>query len=129
MPQQTAEQVPDRGNGRSKNLRGGSRKGRPNKFSKIIKTEVLASFGMVGGRDYLVQQARQNPVAYMNLLGKVIPQQAHAETGGLTVHVLQLVEPAVPIPGVLASPIAGHVWREPTPAALALDASDATELA
>jgi hypothetical protein len=92
---------------------GGSRKGRPNKISKIIKIEVLESFRMVGGRHYLARQAEENPTAYMNLLGKVIPQQIESAVGDLKIVVQALTGPVVPVRGVLNSPVAGHIWREP----------------
>jgi hypothetical protein len=59
--------------------RGGSRKGRPNKISKIIKVEVLESLKMVGGRYYLARQAEENPAAYMN---RVPPAMLHEFGGG-----------------------------------------------
>src|SRR3990167_2480828 len=91
------------------NLRGGSRLGKPNKISQSIKIEVLESFRMVGGREYLARQAIENPTAYMGLLGKVIPQQVQSELTPLRVVVQQLNVVPQPIPGVLSSPIKGHV--------------------
>jgi hypothetical protein len=97
---------------------GGSRKGRPNKITRTIKEEVLASLEMVGGRHYLARQAEENPPAYLSLLGKVARQQLQSELTGLVVNVVQLTSPAVPTPGVLCSPIAEHIAPQRHPLAL-----------
>jgi len=55
--------------------RGGSRKGRPNKLTGVVKDMVLAALNEVGGVEYLKRQAEKNPVAYMALLGKILPTQ------------------------------------------------------
>jgi hypothetical protein len=36
---------------------------------------ILAALDRVGGQDYLVQQAHNNPKAFMSLLGRLIPTQ------------------------------------------------------
>ena len=94
---------------RADGSRGGSRLGKPNKLTRTIKEEVLASLEMVGGRKYLARQAIENPPAYLSLLGKVIPQQVHDAVGGLTINVITLDTPSVPTPGVLCSPIPEHI--------------------
>ncbi len=56
----------------------GRPKGRPNKTTTAVKEAIIAAAnaahddGMLG---YLTQQANDNPVAFMTLLGKVIPLQ------------------------------------------------------
>ena len=55
-------------------------KGSQNKITKTIKDALLESFERVGGADYLVQMASDQPVAYMGLLGKVLPTQVKLET-------------------------------------------------
>ena len=54
---------------------GGTRKGRPNKVGGAVKEMVLAALNEVGGIEYLKRQAVKNPVAYMALLGKILPMQ------------------------------------------------------
>lgn len=54
---------------------GGSRKGRPNKVTKALKDMVLGALDKAGGEAYLVKQSKDNPVAFMTLLGKVLPTQ------------------------------------------------------
>ncbi len=55
---------------------GGRKKGPPNKISGDIRAMILAALDEVGGQAYLVEQANKNPVAFMTLLGKVLPMQA-----------------------------------------------------
>lgn len=60
----------------------GRPKGSPNKVSKSIREAVLASFEAAGAEEYLLRQAVENPVAYMSLLGKILPTQVTGENGG-----------------------------------------------
>lgn len=61
---------------------GGRQKGTPNKITRDIREAVLQSFEIVGGAQYLAEQARANPVAYLSLVGKVLPLQVTGEGGG-----------------------------------------------
>ena len=72
--------------------RGNAGKGRPkgsaNKITRDIREAVLQSFETVGGAEYLATQARDNPTAYLTLLGKVLPMQVTgADDGPLTVTI------------------------------------------
>lgn len=124
---QSAEQVP----AKRKQPRGGSRKGRPNKFSNSIKLEVLESFRMVGARHYLARQAAENPPAYLNLLGKVIPQQVQAELAGLHIVVQQLAVSPPPggVPGVLSHPDPRWIALPSAEQAEPVNANDTEEVA
>lgn len=57
-------------------------KGRPrgvkNKIGQEIKEMVIEALDKAGGVDYLVEQAGKNPVAFMGLVGKIIPLQVNA---------------------------------------------------
>jgi len=68
--------------GRGANLRNGPGKGRPkgslNKTTKALKDIVLGSLAKAGGMAYLARQAVENPQAYLQLLGKVLPQDINA---------------------------------------------------
>ena len=55
--------------------RGGRKKGTPNKVSGKIKDMVLEALDELGGKEWLKEQAGKNPVAYMGLLGKILPTQ------------------------------------------------------
>lgn len=69
------EDTPNRGNAGK-----GRPKGSTNKITKTIKEAIEESFIEVGGAAYLVQMASEQPVAYMTLLGKVLPTQVKLET-------------------------------------------------
>jgi hypothetical protein len=71
------------------NLRkGNSRKGIPNKNTKAIKEMILGALDKAGGEDYLFKQAEENPSAFMQLIGKVLPTELkNADAGGFVVHV------------------------------------------
>jgi hypothetical protein len=74
---------------------GGRQKGALNKTTRTIKEAIEAAFQGVGGADYLMQQAQQNPQAFMTLLGKIIPAQVHADLtnsdGSFKPAVIQIV--------------------------------------
>lgn len=62
---------------------GGRQKGTPNKQTAAIKDMVIAALSNKGGIKYLERQADENPVAFMGLVGKVIPTQLnHADNEG-----------------------------------------------
>lgn len=62
-----------------KNLTGGSRKGVPNKATKALKEMILGALEGVGGEQYLMDQATENPTAFLTLVGKVLPSEIKAE--------------------------------------------------
>ena len=55
------------------NLKGGSRKGIPNKVNADVKAMILAALDKAGGAEYLLKQAKTNPNAFLTLVGKVLP--------------------------------------------------------
>lgn len=57
----------------------GRPKGATNKLGRTVKSSIEAAFDMVGGPLYLARQAEENPVAFMTLLGKVLPLQIQAD--------------------------------------------------
>ena len=64
----------------------GRPKGVPNKTTVQLKEAILAAAEAAGGEGgvsgYLTRQAEENPVAFMTLLGKIIPLQVSGENGG-----------------------------------------------
>jgi hypothetical protein len=65
---------------------GGSRKGVPNKATADIKAMINNALTLAGGETYLLRQADENPVAFMGLIGKIIPKEVATElSGSLTV--------------------------------------------
>jgi len=57
----------------------GRQKGVPNKITKSVREAIEAAFDKVGGAEYLERQAKENPQAFMTLLGKIIPTQIQAD--------------------------------------------------
>lgn len=49
--------------------------GLPNKATRVLKTAILNAFETVGGEEYLVRVAREDPKTFCTLLGKVLPTQ------------------------------------------------------
>ena len=43
---------------------------------------ILAALDAAGGAEYLLRQTKQNPVAFMSLLGKLLPTQLTGKDGG-----------------------------------------------
>lgn len=60
----------------------GRPKGVPNKSTAAIKDMIIKALDKVGGVDYLVDQAEENPTAFMGLIGKVLPLQLTGEGDG-----------------------------------------------
>lgn len=74
---------------RGDNLKGkprpegaGRKKGTVNKITKEIKDMVIGALEQGGGQAWLVQQMEMNPVAFMGLIGKIIPHQVKAQLTG-----------------------------------------------
>lgn len=61
--------------------RGGRQKGTLNKVDQSIKDMVLIALRDVGGAQYLAEQAHANPVAFMSLVGRVLPLQLAGHDG------------------------------------------------
>lgn len=60
----------------------GRPKGSPNKTTKALKDMILEALGRKGGVDYLVEQAEENPTAFLTLVGKVLPLDVNNNHGG-----------------------------------------------
>jgi len=58
---------------------GGRLKGTPNKFTVDLRQMILRALSEVGGHEYLMRQAEQNPTAFLALVGKVVPKQLSPE--------------------------------------------------
>ena len=48
-------------------------------MTREIREMVIAALEKAGGVDYLATQAVKNPIAFLALLGKVLPLQVKAE--------------------------------------------------
>lgn len=67
---------------------GGRKKGTPNKLSSDVKAMILGALNDNGGQNYLAEQARENPNAFMQLVGKVLPMtvQGSGDDGEIVVR-------------------------------------------
>lgn len=61
---------------------GGRKKGTPNKVTGNVREMVLRALDKAGGEEYLLTQARENPTAFMQLVGKVLPTQITGPNDG-----------------------------------------------
>lgn len=57
----------------------GRRKGVPNKNTAAVKDMITQALDQAGGVEYLITQARENPTAFLTLVGKVLPLQVNAD--------------------------------------------------
>lgn len=74
--------------GRSGNPKG-RKPGVVNKNTAAVKDMLLAALEGVGGQAYLEQQAKENPSAFLTLIGKVIPLQVGADGESLKKLVIE----------------------------------------
>lgn len=67
---------------------GGRRKGTPNRDNKALKEMILGALSQAGGEQYLYEQALNNPGAFMQLIGKVLPTELKQQVeGGISVTI------------------------------------------
>lgn len=58
---------------------GGRQPGTPNKVTRELKESILTAFETLGGAAYLVEQAKENPSAFMSLLGRILPRDVKVD--------------------------------------------------
>lgn len=78
MTTSNSKQVKSSGTRRPPAAGRGRKRGSTNKITKTIKDAIEVAFNQVGGADYLAKMAKEQPVAFMTLLGKVLPTQIDA---------------------------------------------------
>lgn len=62
-------------------INNGRPKGVPNKINGQIRAMIYQALEMNGGADYLAEQAQKNPVAFMALLGRILPMEVSGVDG------------------------------------------------
>ena len=72
-------------------LGSGRKKGTPNKLTSDLKEMILSALNKAGGQEYLAGQAKENPSAFLTLVGKVLPLQGPGEGGS---HILRVIHDA-----------------------------------
>ncbi len=60
----------------------GRPKGSVNKITADVRKMIINALKRKGGVEYLVKQADENPVAFMGLIGKIIPKEITGPGGG-----------------------------------------------
>ena len=82
----------------------GRKKGVPNKITASVKEMILAALDAVGGQRYLEDQAKQNPQAFMSLLGRIIPSEINGQVRAIgtnpIVHIYTADDPTIPEPAL-----------------------------
>lgn len=81
--------------------RGGRKKGTPNKLSATLKEAILAAAEQAhpdGTIGYLQLQATTNPVAFMSLLGRVLPLTVSNDPDNPFEPPQFIVQPVMPAP-------------------------------
>lgn len=62
--------------------KGGRKKGVTNKKTALLKDMILTALDDAGGIDYLRMQAMTEPVAFLGLIGKILPKEIDANVNG-----------------------------------------------
>lgn len=79
---------------------GGRQKGTPNKTTALLKDAVIEAAVNAGDEEglvgYLTAVARDNPSAFLTLLGKVLPMQVNATHEGSVTFVVDTGVPRAP---------------------------------
>jgi len=79
----------------------GRKKGTPNKLPRTLKEDILEAFARAGGADYLLGKARENPTAFMSLLGRVLPTELSGEQRqDIIVRIMRFGDKPDDVPGV-----------------------------
>ena len=74
---------------RPTNAGKGRKRGSVNKIPKAVKEMILIALDQAGGEAYLLEQTNKNPIAFLSLLGKLLPLDFKANfDGNLSVNVL-----------------------------------------
>lgn len=72
---------------------GGRKKGTPN-HALALKDMILEALKMAGGIQYLTDRAKDEPKAFIALLGRVLPTQIGGFEGGVPIIVQMLPQDA-----------------------------------
>lgn len=72
---------------------GGRQPGSTNKITGDIKAMVVGALAGVGGTEYLMRQAEENPAAFMSLVGRVLPLQIVGDPDNPVTYVVRAPSP------------------------------------
>ena len=88
----------------------GRPKGRVAQETADIKAMVIGALQDVGGRDWLAARAHDQPVAFMGLIGRVLPHQLTGENGAPIAYSFRWADAALPEDN--AEPVVSVKWIE-----------------
>ena len=71
---------------------GGRQPGSKNKTTVELKDAIMGAFHEVGGRQYLVRVAEDNPAIFCTLLGRILPKEVHAQVNLVDQYYDKLVQ-------------------------------------
>lgn len=72
---------------------GGRKAGTPNVTTRALKDAIMHAFDTVGGENYLVSVAKDDPRTFCTLLGKVLPLQVNGNlSGGLEIKIMRFTD-------------------------------------
>ncbi|RKY14898.1 MAG: hypothetical protein DRQ55_20195 [Planctomycetota bacterium] len=80
---------------------GGRQKGTPNKTTAAMRDAIFEAFEQVGGVEYLVYIAEEDPRTFCGLLKRLLPSEARAESQGPSLEDLVVACYGNPGPGVV----------------------------
>ena len=66
---------------RPPNAGKGRKKGVPNKINSDLRAMIHGALEEAGGQTYLATQAKENPAAFLSLLGKTLPKEITGPQG------------------------------------------------
>lgn len=70
----------------------GRQKGTQNKVNADVKSMILGALSEGGGQDWLVKQMTANPIAFMSLIGRVLPLTIAGDpTAPISIHIVTSV--------------------------------------
>jgi len=81
----------------------------PDSMSRELRELVFMSFNIVEPVRYLAWLAVEYPAVYASYVQRALIKDDESKLSGLTITVQQIVAEPTPTPGVLASPIQGHI--------------------
>lgn len=89
-PEDTSAETPEeeaKRRRRPPNAGKGRRPGSRNRYNQDVVRTVLTALDKVGGVNYLVRQAEENPPSFLTLVGRCVPREIKAEiTAELTIR-------------------------------------------